>query len=105
MTQLSYDNIFDAITDNKDEAADLRFRADLMLIMRDIFELKKWTQSDIMSVLEVSQPRASELMRGKVDKFSSDKLISFLSKLGFRVRPKLILTESSAPNLECPVSY
>lgn len=103
MTQLSYDNIFDAITENKKEAADLRFRADLMLLMRDAFEQNGWTQSDVMSALEINQPRASELMRGKVDKFSSDKLIGFLDKLGFRIRPKLVPSRNFKMQVECHV--
>ncbi|MEZ8188223.1 helix-turn-helix domain-containing protein [Shewanella sp. 5S214] len=91
MTNLTYTNIFDAITDNPGEAADLEFRADLLLVMRKIFEHKGWGQADIMDALGISQPRASELTRGKVDKFSSDKLIGFLAKLGFKFKPKFNL--------------
>ena len=87
MTQLSYDNIFDAIVEDTSEAADLKFRADLMLVMRRLFESRGWKQADIMAALDISQPRASELVRGKVDKVSSDKLIGYLAKLGFRLQP------------------
>ena len=88
MTQLTYSNIFDAITNDPIEAADLEFRADLMLVMRKFFEHKGWVQADIMQVLGISQPRASELAGGKVDKFSSDKLIGFIAKLGFKFKPQ-----------------
>lgn len=87
MTQLSYDNIFDAITDDECEAADLRFRADLMLTLRNIFEAKEMKPAEISAVLEVPQPRVSELMRGKVQLFSADKLIGFLAKMDVRLRP------------------
>lgn len=87
MEQLAYNNIFDAITEDKAEAADLKFRSDLMLVMRQIFEDRGLSQADIMDVLGIPQPRVSELVRGKVDKFSSDKLIGYLAKLGFQFKP------------------
>lgn len=100
---LEFDNIFDVIADEPDEAADMKFRADLMLVMRDIFEQKKWEQSDVMRVLDIKQPRASELMRGQVDKFSSDKLIGFLFTLGFRLKPKFVSSKRSKKKVSCNV--
>lgn len=84
--RLQYSNIFEAITDDAAEAADLRFRADLMLVLREYFRSQAATQAEIGSRLGIPQPRVSELMTGKIDKFSSDKLIGFLAKLGIRFR-------------------
>ncbi|RKE83274.1 XRE family transcriptional regulator [Rhizobium sp. AG855] len=89
MTKLSYDNIFDAITEDSSEAADLQFRADLMITLRRIFEDRGWKQADIASALGVSQPRVSELIRGKIDLFSADKLIGFLAKMNVRLKPSV----------------
>ena len=71
MTQLTYTNIFDAITEDSSEAVDLAFRADLMLVMRKIFETKGWETADIMKALDIPQPRVSELVTGKAAKVSS----------------------------------
>jgi len=103
MSQLEFNNIFDLIADDPNDAADMKFRADLMLVMRDMFEQKSWEQSDVMHVLNISQPRASELMRGRVDKFSSDKLIGFLYKLGFRLRPQFVSAKRSKKQITCNV--
>lgn len=103
MSVLTYTNIFDAITEDKAEAADLQFRADLMLVMRDIFEARGWSQEEIGSALGVKQPRVSELMRGKVDKFSSDKLIGFLAKLGFRFKPIYQPAKGNKSPVQCQV--
>lgn len=105
LEQLSYNNIFDAITDDKAEAADLKFRSDLMLVMRQIFEDREWSQADIMAVLDIPQPRVSELARGKVDKFSSDKLIGYLAKLGFQFKPTYQSSKGHrASTVKCAVS-
>lgn len=87
MNQLDYENIFDAITEDASEAADLRFRADLMITLKKMFDDKNWKQADIAQALGIPQPRVSELMRGKVDLFSADKLIGFLARLNVRLKP------------------
>jgi predicted XRE-type DNA-binding protein len=89
LERLEYDNIFDAMADTSAEAADLQFRADLMLTLRKLLEEKKLRQAEIAKALDVSQPRVSELMRGKIDLFSADKLIGFLARLDVRLRPSV----------------
>lgn len=105
MTQLTYDNIFDAITDDEGEAADLEFRADLMLVIRELFEAKDWKQADIMTALDITQPRASELTSGKVDKCSSDKLIGYLAKLGYRFKPTYKAMKHNKSSIQCTVKH
>ncbi|WP_299205414.1 helix-turn-helix transcriptional regulator [uncultured Amphritea sp.] len=90
MERLQYDNIFEAITDDAAEAADMEFRADMLLVIRKIIEQKGWTQKEAAAALDVAQPRVSELLRGKLDLFSADKLISFLAKLGYRIKPQFV---------------
>ncbi|WFU13039.1 XRE family transcriptional regulator (plasmid) [Rhizobium sp. CB3090] len=80
-------SLFDVISDNASEAADMKFRADLMITLRDLFEDRGWKQADIAKALELPQPRVSDLMRGKIDRFSADKLIGFLAKLDVRLKP------------------
>ncbi|MCJ9672972.1 MULTISPECIES: helix-turn-helix domain-containing protein [unclassified Neorhizobium] len=87
MERLVFENIFDVVTEDPIEAADLRFRSDLLTTLVAIFEDRKWKQGDIAKALDVSQPRVSELMRGKIQLFSADKLIGYLAKLGVRLKP------------------
>ncbi len=87
MERLVFENIFDVVTEDPIEAADLRFRSDLLTTLVAIFEDRKWKQGDIAEALDVPQPRVSELMRGKIQLFSADKLIGYLAKLGVRLKP------------------
>ena len=43
MTSIKYTNIFDAVTDNPEEASELQTRADLMSVIRDIVQDNNWT--------------------------------------------------------------
>jgi predicted XRE-type DNA-binding protein len=87
MSKLTYKNIFDAISDDPQDAADLEFRADLMIAMRRYFEDRGWKQTDIGNKLGIPQPRVSELVNGKINLLSSDRLIGYFAKLGFRFKP------------------
>ena len=102
--KLKYSNIFEAITETAEEAADTEFRADLMLVLREFFRAQEASQVHIAQMLGIPQPRVSELMTGKVDKFSSDKLIGLLAKLGIRFRPATVPAARGRPlRVKCDV--
>lgn len=87
MERLAYDNIFESITDDPIEAADLRFRSDLVSTIVDIVQDRKWSQADVAKALDIPQPRVSELLRGKIQLFSADRLIGYAARLGVRFKP------------------
>ena len=69
--------------ENKKEIANLTARADLLIALRDIIESNDWTQKKAAKELGTSQPRISDLVNGKIEKFSIGMLIDFLSRLGY----------------------
>ena len=87
MTSIQYDNIFDAITDNPEEASELQTRADLMSVIRDIVQENSWKQAEAAENMGLTQPRVSNLLNGKIDKFSIDLLMTCLFRLGYRFKP------------------
>ncbi|MCZ8179178.1 MAG: helix-turn-helix transcriptional regulator [Rhizobium sp.] len=86
---LAYRNIFESITEDQALAADLQFRSDLLMTLIDVIEHKGWNQGETAAALDIPQPRVSELLRGKISLFSSDRLIGYLAKLGYRLRPSV----------------
>lgn len=87
MTSIQYDNIFDAITDNPEQASELKTRADLMSVIRDIVQENNWKQAEAAAKMGLTQPRMSNLLNGKIDKFSIDLLMTCLFRLGYRFKP------------------
>jgi predicted XRE-type DNA-binding protein len=67
------------------EAANLQTRADLMLQLTRILEARRLTQAAAAMLLGVTQPRVSDLMRGRIDRFSLDNLVALLHRAGVRV--------------------
>ena len=85
--KLEYENIFEAIIDDKSEASEYETRSDLMLVLRDIINAKGWEQKEAAKQLSLTQPRVSDLVNGRIEKFSIDKLMNCLYKIGYRFKP------------------
>jgi predicted XRE-type DNA-binding protein len=79
-------NIFRDLGFPKDEAEHLRVRADLLIQIQKELKARKVKQAEEAKVLGVTQPRVSDLVRGRIDLFSVDGLIDMLARLGVRVR-------------------
>ncbi len=97
MTKLRrYTNVFEAVGFPPAEAEHLRIRADLMLEVERLIVARGLTQAEAAKALHVSQPRISDLMRGKIDRFSIDTLIEMLSRAGADVTIKVRRRKSAA---------
>ncbi len=81
----SNDNVFLDIGFPPLEAENLRVRADLMIELVRIVRSGKLTQAAAAKRFGVSQPRVSDLMTGKIDRFSIDALVEMLARAGRRV--------------------
>ena len=87
MSSIKFDSVFDAVTDCVEESNELQTRADLMIVIRDIVHDKGWKQTETSKILGLTQPRVSDLLNGKIEKFSIDLLMTCLFRLGYRFKP------------------
>ena len=83
------ENVFAQLGFNGDEALNLRLRSEMMNALIAEIERKGLTQAQAAARLGVSQPRISNLMRGKLHLFSIDMLVGLLSSAGLRVEMKV----------------
>ena len=79
-------NVFRDLGFRREEAEHLLVRADLMIEVQKIIASRRLKQKAAARILGVSQPRVSDLLRGRIDLFSTDALIDMLGRLGARVR-------------------
>ena len=84
--QRSSGNVFRDLGFEAEEAENLRVRAELMEEVSRLIERRGLTQEAAAELLGVTQPRVSDLVRGKIDRFSVDTLIAMLGRGGVRVR-------------------
>jgi predicted XRE-type DNA-binding protein len=77
--EVGSDNVFaDTGVPNPDEAL---ARAQLLSRIIDIIRERRLTQARAAEILGTNQPTVSDLMRGKMSKFSLERLIAFLNAL------------------------
>lgn len=90
-------NVFRDLGFPPDEAEHLRIRSDLLIQLQKIISSRRLKQAEAAKLLGVTQPRVSDLVRGRIDLFSVDTLIDMLARFGIRVRLIFRSSKRSAP--------
>ncbi|MBD8576551.1 XRE family transcriptional regulator [Pseudomonas syringae] len=67
----------------------MRIRSSLMMVICDFIESSGMSQAEAAKNFNVTQPRISELQRGKIDLFSVDRLINLLAQAGLHVEVRV----------------
>ncbi len=78
-------NVFRDLGFSLEEAEHLKVRSNLMIHLQKAIATRGLKQAEVAKLLGVTQPRVSELMRGRIDLFSIDTLIALLAHLDIRV--------------------
>ena len=82
-------NVFRDLGFKPAEAEHLRLRTELMIRVEKLIQSSGWTQREAARILGVTQPRVSDLVRGKSERFSIDSLVEMLGRAGLEVRVTL----------------
>jgi len=83
--QHSSGNVFLDLGFSDEEAQNLRVRSDLMISLNRLIEARGLTQAQAAELFHATHPRISDLMRGKIQRFSVDSLIAMLGHAGAQV--------------------
>jgi predicted XRE-type DNA-binding protein len=68
------------------DADDLMAKANLALHIRRTIEARKLTQAQAAQLLGLDQPKVSSIVNGRLDGFSTGRLMRFLTDLGCDVK-------------------
>ena len=82
-------NVWEAIADSPEEAANLELRYALMEKIAAIIGRSGWTQIEAARRCGISQPRMNDLLRGRISRFSLDALVNIAAALGQKVKIQL----------------
>ena len=88
-TKKTFANVWDAIADSPEEAANLQLRYELMEKVAGIVKENGWTQSEAARRCGITQPRMNDLLRGRISRFSLDALVKVAAALGRKVTVRL----------------
>jgi len=82
-------NVFEQIGFSPEEAAALKMKSELHSRILKAIKKRGYTQADLQKRLDESQPRVSDLMTGKIAKFSLETLIIYAEALG--LHPQILV--------------
>lgn len=85
----AFDNVWDAIEDDPATRENLKLRSELMFALTRHIKREGLTQGQAAKLFGVTQPRISNLMRGKINAFSLDLLVKMATAAGLRVSLKV----------------
>ena len=78
-------NVFRDLGFDLEEAQNLKIRSGLMIQLRQFIDERALTQNQAAKLFSVTQPRISDLVRGKINLFSVDTLMAMLTRTGAQV--------------------
>ena len=84
-----FDSVWDAIEDTPQQAASMKLRSELLIILQQHLKDRGLTQTQAAKLLGVTQPRISDLMRGRIDLFSLESLVDMITSAGLKVELSL----------------
>jgi predicted XRE-type DNA-binding protein len=78
-------SVWDAIEDTPAEAENMKLRSNLMMTLKNHIISTGLSQVEAAKLLNVTQPRLSDLMRGKINLFSIDTLVNMATAAGLNI--------------------
>ena len=91
-----YANVWDALADTPQEAANLQIRSELLHQISAFIQRNGWTPVEAAHRCGVTQPHLDDLLRGRISRFSLDALINIAAALGCQVRMVLAADDVQA---------
>ena len=88
LSRVSRGNVFEDIGFSPEEAVILRMKTQLHIEIMRAIEKKRLTPRQLEKVLDVPQPRVSELLNGKISRMTADLLAKYLYRLGREIEMK-----------------
>jgi predicted XRE-type DNA-binding protein len=86
MERQRFENVWDALEDIAPQSANMTMRSSLLIAIEQ--RVRSWdvTQAEAANRLGITQPRLSDLLRGRITNFSLDTLINLATQAGLTVR-------------------
>ena len=90
MSKQRFTSVWDAIEDTPEEAENMKLRSALMTALCEHITRSGMSQAQAAQMLGVTQPRVSDLVRGKINLFGLDALVNMATAAGLHVEMRLM---------------
>jgi len=90
MSTEQFASVWDAIEDTPEAAENMKLRSGLMRSLKDYIVRSGLNQTEAAKLFGVTQPRISDLMRGKINVFGLDALVNMAAAAGLHVEMRVV---------------
>jgi len=90
MNNQRFASVWDAIQDTPKEAENMKLRSVLLTALKNRLIRTAMSQAQAAKLFGVTQPRVSDLMRGKINLFGLDALANMATAAGLRIEMRVI---------------
>jgi predicted XRE-type DNA-binding protein len=90
MSNKQFASVWDAIEDTPEEAENMKLRSGLMIALKEHLTRTGLNQSEAAKLFGITQPRVSDLMRGKIGLFGLDALVNMAVAAGLHVEMRIL---------------
>ncbi|MFW9608647.1 MAG: helix-turn-helix domain-containing protein, partial [Aquaspirillum sp.] len=92
MNNQRFTSVWDAIEDTPEEAENMKLRSVLMTALKNHLTRTEISQAQAAKLFGVTQPRVSDLMRGRINLFSLDALVNMATAAGLHIEIRILET-------------
>jgi predicted XRE-type DNA-binding protein len=92
MNKQRFSSVWDAIEDTPEEAENMKLRSVLLTALKNHLARTEMSQAQAAKLLGVTQPRVSDLMRGKINLFALDALVNMATAAGLQIEMRVLET-------------
>jgi predicted XRE-type DNA-binding protein len=85
MSNERFASVWDAVEDTAEDAENMKLISTLMIALKQHLTRTGVSQSEAAKTFGVTQPRVSDLMRGKISLFGLDSLVNMATAAGLKV--------------------
>jgi predicted XRE-type DNA-binding protein len=96
-TVTAFASVWDAIEATPQEAANMRAKSTLLMALQHWLDQTTGTQKAAATHLGITQPRLSDLKRGRIDLFSLDTLLNMAEQAGLAPTIKVRAVPKAKP--------
>lgn len=89
MSEERFASVWDAIEETPAQAENMKLRSALMMVLKERIGRDGLSQAQAARLFGVTQPRISDLMRGKIELFGLDTLVNMAVTAGLHVEMRI----------------
>ncbi len=90
MSNERFVSVWDAIEDTPEETESMKLRSVLMSALKEHLSRTDMSQVQAAELFGVTQPRVSDLVRGKINLFSLDALVNMATAAGLHLELRIL---------------